>query len=218
MPSGGVIASSRVRASGPWFSDDWTGTNGDPWSSSKWDDIVALDTSTITIQSNQGRMVTQGANYSSVHARAKIPSTVADVDILVKATRGGGEQYPQIYARASGSFTTNAGPPTAYSCWYNPNTPNRRLYLRKRVSTTQTDMAFAAFIWDSGTAWIRFQATGTTVRGKIWLDGDSEPESWTVSTTDSAISAAGDIWLHGVNGNATTARTIDWDDIEVTPL
>jgi len=34
-----------------------------------------------------------------------------------------------------------------------------------------------------------FEADGTTLRGKVWADGDPEPAEWMVTTTDSSISA-----------------------------
>lgn len=39
--------------------------------------------------------------------------------------------------------------------------------------------------------WVRVEASGTTIRGRIWADGSSEPATWDVSVTDSAISGPG---------------------------
>ena len=52
---------------------------------------------------------------------------------------------------------------------------------------TQINTALAT--WNAGSAyWVRFQAVGTnptTLRGKVWRNGDTEPGSWAFSRTDS---------------------------------
>ncbi len=38
-----------------------------------------------------------------------------------------------------------------------------------------------------GWYWVRFGATGTTIRARVWADGDAEPVAWTLSTTDASF-------------------------------
>jgi PKD repeat protein len=58
---------------------------------------------------------------------------------------------------------------------------------------------------------VRLQVTGTnptTIRAKVWLGGDSEPSSWTVSATDShaSLQVPGAVGLTGyLSGSATNA-------------
>lgn len=71
-----------------------------------------------------------------------------------------------------------------------------------------TSLVSATFSWSAGTSYtIRFQygvATSTTLRAKIWQTGTGEPGSWTVSITDSTLSAGGGfgICMAPVNGSS----------------
>ncbi|MFP3907123.1 MAG: hypothetical protein ACLFRV_03955 [Acidimicrobiales bacterium] len=44
--------------------------------------------------------------------------------------------------------------------------------------------------------WLRLEASGTTIQMKVWSgDFDTEPGSWTISATDSTVSAAGHVGI-----------------------
>lgn len=64
--------------------------------------------------------------------------------------------------------------------------------------------------------WLRVkaQALGTTIRMKVWQDTDAEPASWSVTATDSAITAAGGVGIRSgvAASNTNTARTFYYDD------
>lgn len=50
-------------------------------------------------------------------------------------------------------------------------------------------LASASFGWSANTNyWILLECVGTTVRAKVWEDGEAEPGSWTVSAVDSDVS------------------------------
>lgn len=75
-----------------------------------------------------------------------------------------------------------------------------RLQIRRWSSGSEVTLAT-----DSGTTvaageiwWVRFEATGTTVRVRAWEDGTAEPGTWNRSVTDSTHSSG---WV----GLATTA-------------
>lgn len=68
----------------------------------------------------------------------------------------------------------------------------------------------------------RVEAEGvnpTTLRAKLWLDGTTEPDAWTHTTTDSsaALQVAADVGVISVtNANITSLPMIfEWDDIRV---
>lgn len=137
--------------------------------------------------------------------------SAADVDVLLKVSgspRFGAAAFSNtgpiaVAARASSIGST--GRPA--NCYYvatngsTSNTHNRNLALWKVVSGTQTQVGStvssvitAADPYDFH-KWIylRFQCVGTTIRAKLWRDGDTEPGSWSISATDSSITAAGDV-------------------------
>lgn len=59
--------------------------------------------------------------------------------------------------------------------------------------------------YSAGQVWrVRFRNFGTTLRMKVWIDGESEPSSWTLATTDTSL-AAGSVgawfWKQPTNTN-----------------
>lgn len=82
------------------------------------------------------------------------------------------------------------------------------LTLRKRVAGTETLVATAP---DAGLVhaadrmfWVRLQITGSTLRAKIWQDGASEPVDWSVTATDSSLTAAGAVGMRSILSSANT--------------
>jgi hypothetical protein len=64
--------------------------------------------------------------------------------------------------------------------------------LSKLVSTTFSNLdndGSTGFLAASELYWIRTNVVGTTVRTKIWANGDPEPGSWTFSVTDASIAS-----------------------------
>lgn len=93
--------------------------------------------------------------------------------------------------RVSGS----AGSENAYIICFNGGWT--RLLLRKIVAGVESVLTFATGLSfaENDWVWIRAQCTGTTIRARAWKPGDvwptsagPEPTSWTVTTTDSALS------------------------------
>lgn len=82
----------------------------------------------------------------------------------------------------------------------------------KLVNTTFTNLATTAETLVAGDWWwVRLRLNGTTVRARFWKDGNPEPGTWDVDTTDSSISAAGWVGLWIFNGG----QTVDYDVIGV---
>ena len=134
-------------------------------------------------------------------------SNRADSEILVRiktnsvsaSTLHGG-----VILRGSGS----GGSETAYNC----AVFGTELRTGKYTSGTSTQIAVTSgkSLAANTYYWLRFRANGTTISARVWADGDSEPGSWDLSTTDSSISAAG--WS-GMFNFASGTRW--WRDIAV---
>jgi len=58
--------------------------------------------------------------------------------------------------------------------------------------------------------WMKLEATGTTIRGKAWADGDEEPVDWDLSFTDSTYTNGGYCGFSGESSNG------QFDSITVT--
>lgn len=64
--------------------------------------------------------------------------------------------------------------------------------LIKRDGGVSTVLDTASFSWSLNTNyWMRLRARGTTLQGRIWAQGTTEPTTWNVEATDSGVSAAG---------------------------
>ena len=61
----------------------------------------------------------------------------------------------------------------------------------------------------------RFQATGTTLRAKVWLASGAEPGAWTMTVTDSTITAAGSTGFSVGGGAAASSSTFVVDDVYI---
>lgn len=196
------------------FTDDWTGTDGADWNSSKWTEYETGGT--ISIQTNRGRMaITGGPSYGSVLAKATI-TDVADIDIVTSFGFGHAlvEEYLHLWGRSSTGLTS--GTPTDGYCAIFSQVDGQ-IYLRRQSGGGFTNLTsgFAAAI-GTNRYWMRFQVTGTTLRARAWLVGDAEPGTWLVSTTDSTFTSAGAAYVQMVNGGDGIARTCDLDDITMS--
>lgn len=95
------------------------------------------------------------------------------------------------------------------------------LVIYKRVSGSYTAIATVAHgltITTGTVLWLRLQATGTTIRARVWIDGNTEPTGWTASATDSTYSSGSQGVRFGwVSGGGTTqqvnADTFAVDDL-----
>lgn len=100
--------------------------------------------------------------------------------------------------------------------------------IRLRIQRDETELGGSSYVHPNAyTAntkmYLVLEVSGTNptlIRAKFWLDGETEPTSWTLSATDSTSTGqgAGDI---GLRGNLTTSaagnsRTVTWGPLEVT--
>jgi len=67
---------------------------------------------------------------------------------------------------------------------------------------------------------VRIQGIGTTLKAKAWRTGYSEPGSWTISATDSALTASGQVGVRSVTSSATSNLPVvfSWDNLQTNAL
>lgn len=93
-----------------------------------------------------------------------------------------------LVLRGSGS----AGTETGYCCGIDVASNTGYLLRQNGGSVAGLTTGSLGVTVAAGQKWfIRAEATGTTIRVRCWQLGSTEPTTWTASTTDSAISAAG---------------------------
>lgn len=194
-----------------YFTDPFTGTNGSAWNASNWTSLFAATGSSATIQGNKGRQVAGSSSGSNNKKGMRYTSTLTDVEIagtLSFTTSASGSV--EIWLRAS----TSAPDGTGYFLQFDG--PGGGINLLKAVSFSYTNLSsnLGGITLASGTTYgFKFYVVGTTVKAKVWTG--SEPGSYTVSTTDSAVGAAGYAYIATLN-NAAANVTVDYDDVVLT--
>jgi phage replication-related protein YjqB (UPF0714/DUF867 family) len=93
------------------------------------------------------------------------------------------------------------------------------LTLRKRVAGTETLLVqhTTGLTHAAGRRFrIRFQLAGTTLRAKAWYASQAEPEAWQLETTDTSLTAAGQMGMRSLLSTASTTLlpvTASWGDL-----
>ncbi|WP_381797306.1 poly-gamma-glutamate hydrolase family protein [Streptomyces niveus] len=148
-----------------------------------------------------------------------IPAPAADVDMTATVSTDklavGGSHLPTLvarYADANNMYLARLD---------FTGTQTVILTLRKRVAATETlliqqttDLTHVA---DARYA-MRFQVVGTTLRAKAWAVAQREPSMWQVETTDTSLSAAGQIGMRSILSTLNTnvlPVTVSWGDFLV---
>jgi hypothetical protein len=141
-----------------------------------------------------------GTGYAAL-AKTVLGVSVADQDATVT--------FQTTDAASSVGFALRStGVSTHYACVTNGANSVR---ISKLVSGVYTLLTSSAVTFLANTKYkLRARVVGTTLSLKFWLLTDSEPGSWTLTTTDSVITGVGDVGL--LTSLTLTSDTIDYDD------
>jgi len=129
----------------------------------------------------------------------------ANVEILARVRPSGSSvELPFPTVRGSGAAAAENG----YSLKF--DTSGQTYQLQKFVAGVNSLLGTAVSFIPVANTWyyIRFRVNSTTLQARVWKDGQVEPTTWSVTATDSAVSAAG--WVGIGNNNPTGTRDIDW--------
>ncbi|MEV0963255.1 poly-gamma-glutamate hydrolase family protein [Streptomyces sp. NPDC049910] len=95
------------------------------------------------------------------------------------------------------------------------------LTLRKRVAGTETFLVqhTTGITHAAGTrVAVRMQLSGSTLRARAWLPTEPEPATWQLETTDTALTAAGQMGMRSILSSANTNTlpvTAAWGDVRL---
>ena len=64
--------------------------------------------------------------------------------------------------------------------------------------------------------WLRLRVSGSTIQFKVWTDGTTEPAAWASTSTDTSVTAAGQLFL-SLNRGSTNVGTkaVSFDDLTI---
>ena len=177
-----------------FFDDFTTYTNGSTFTNNgTWQQRITTSSQTNSFQTVSGAqhgrtMRIVGATTSGSRVLSYNPAgTAANADILVQFQSGTansttGGRYGIAYARYSGTTEATTKGYVVYSGTF---ASARRIGIVE--DSTGATIASANYNVNANTwYWVRLQATGTTIRAKIWTGAATdEPAGWTVSGTNS---------------------------------
>ena len=195
-----IDAFNRTVASG-WGTADLGGA----WTTSggvATDYNVAAGSATLTLSTtNASRKVVAGSVADSdVRVTVTIPAVATGVPIDVEAI--------SRYADSS----------NYYNCGIQFGTDTSVTARLSKVFTgTGTVLATAALgvAYTAGSVWnLRVQTQGPVLRAKVWVFGATEPSAWTVTTTDTSLTAAGAVGCRAIaeTGNTNTSPVIGYQN------
>jgi hypothetical protein len=96
-----------------------------------------------------------------------------------------------------------SGTRTGYSCRVRTSS----IDVYRFTGSTFTSIAGTTKTTSSGTwCWVRFRVNAGTMKARLWADGDGEPGTWDVDTTDSNYTTAGHVGCK----KATNTTTQKW--------
>jgi len=191
------------------FIDRFTGTNSDPWDSTKWPTTgdSGGTTNTYDIQGNEGHSYIVGGvdDYNSfVSSSGQVQD--GDITILIDPDSSNHNQWLYLCFRSSGEIGGSAAgrPATAY--YYrvhlgSSQTGSTDLWYRRISDSESATLATGSASQRStgGRFYVRAQVedsgSDTILRSKEWNEGDQEASSWDIEYTDTSPGA-----LHGATG------------------
>lgn len=197
------------------LTDAFSGATGSAWDTSKW--MLGLNPAAgggATVVNGIGRLTTGTAGGYSGNdkvGRSFNTSNRADVDLRLDFKSGADNMSPQVYVRSS-----NSGEPGANSYLVGDLVAGRAPALYKLVNYSSTSLATSATVLTADTWYsLRFQANGSTVRGRVWVQGATEPAAWNIgSVTDTSLTAAG--YAGVMTGAGQASQIFDIDNVELS--
>ncbi len=197
------------------FTEAWTGTDGASWDTNRWT-TSHVNGAATTIQTNRGRLSVPNTSGAVARVTATAAS-MADQDLLVSyiVANTTNRAYQTFWLRGSGDWTGAGRPNNGYRVQIQSDSST--IVWGKSVANTTTD--FTSVVGANSTTagakqWIRFQAVGTTIRFRTWLDGNAEPTTWAGSVTDTDV-ASGKLQISLARAGSGTlgANDVDLDDL-----
>ncbi|MGH9893128.1 MAG: RHS repeat-associated core domain-containing protein, partial [bacterium] len=191
------------------FNDKWTDTSGDGWDTSKWVTTSNDSTKVADVQSNQGRLYVNG---SPARATSQTTATAdAEVNFTYRFNERTSGSFLRIFMRASGASGSNQMP-NAYRLEVASGTST--IKLQKFANSVVTDIGSFTYTQDTNAQRVRFQVQGSTIRAKVWSVGTTEPVSWSVTATDTAITGTGVIQV--AHSHSSGTHTVYLDDLALS--
>lgn len=214
-------------ANGTWptpmlLVDDWTGANNALWSTtsnpSKWvttsNDVAPNPiTKVVDLQNGRGSLYVNGASARATAQMTAVSDSEVSLSYQFNENTAGSNL--RIFLKASGASGASQMP-NAYRL--DIGSDSTTIKLQRFVGGTVTQIG--SFSHTSGTQLnrLRLRVQGSTISAKAWKAGEGypEPQAWSVTATDIAVTAAGVLQI--AHSHTNGAHTVFVDDVVVNDL
>jgi hypothetical protein len=214
-PDSGAVSVTTQPANPVLFSDSFTGADGASWSPA-W--TTGVGSGTVDLQSGAGRIaVTDVANS---YGRAQLTGLTAraDSELLTSYSWSANTaaSYLSIYLRGSGGWQNAYRPRTGYGLQLQSNSATVTVQKNVNGVTSTVASVTGGQAVTTGKQWLRLRVSGSTIQFKIWADGAAEPATWKSTSTDTSVTAAGQLFLSVVRSSTNVgAKAVTFDDLAV---
>ena len=181
-------------------------TSGGAWT-------VAGNAANLSVSGGEGIVSLAGGSTRSM-TLGSVSSTSTDVAVsfTLGSSPDGSGSYNTIIGRKTGS--------SVYIAHVRITSAGAISLVLQRDGTVLSNTPVPGAVYTPGTTLrVRMVTTGvspTTLRGKVWRSGETEPSAWLSTVTDStaALQSAGSIGLQSYSGGATTVVVVTrFDDL-----
>lgn len=155
------------------------------WPLSQWITDTVNSNSVVDVTSEGGHIAQPAANAVHIWARSVTVSPGDGVLFRYRRTNTTATRRDRIVLRSSGVIDTASGGserPTGGMCLIIDNAG--LMTIAKIIASTSTTLGTLNKMTGTGWWWVRFEATGTSVRSRAWADGATEPGTWDMNFTD----------------------------------
>jgi hypothetical protein len=204
VPTGALFTDRFERADGPGWGSEWTTTaaNG-----------------SIAVEGGTGLMT--NANVSGASARAVLSGVSLppdhDLTFSYRWNSGAAAAYLSVFTRGDGGWLNAYRPRNGYGIEIASHL--RAVPLLRMVNGVTTSIGTSQAVEPGGGVnRVRLSVQGTTIRYRIWPDGQPEPTTWAVTATDGSVTSGGQVHLSLVRSSSSVeAKSVYIDDVEVVP-
>jgi RHS repeat-associated protein len=209
-------------ANGTWptpmlLVENFTGTNSAAWSTtstpSKWVTTSNDTTKKVDLQNNQGSLYVNGASARGTAQMTAVSDS--EVSLTYQFNENTAGSNLRVFLKASGA-TGASQMPNAYRL--DIASDSTSIKLQKFVGSTVTQIGSFAYTSGTHSNRLRLRVQGSTISAKAWNTGDgySEPQAWSATATDSAVTASGVLQI--AHSHTSGAHTVVVDDVVVKDL
>jgi chitodextrinase len=215
-PDSNSVLASTTAANPVLFSETWPDADGSPWPAA-WTTSGA--SATIDTQAGAGRLLV--SDVAGGYGRAQLTglASQADSDLLTSFqwSSNTAASYLNVFLRGSGGWQNAYRPKNGYGIQLQSNSGTVSVMKNVNGTVTTLQNVAGAQSLSTGKQWLRLRVVGSTIQFKIWTDGAAEPTGWASTLTDSAVTAAGQLFISQVRAASNVGdRAVTFDNLSIS--